>query len=119
MQAPPDAEPPALALVLMGELQRYRAHGGPVKPVAERFVRELDAAGVRIEPDVEARLAALARAPGPLDEAEQRWIRNQLPEIVRRLALLSPAPASNGSCPASPARSHDPPAPGWSSAGSP
>ena len=71
----------------MGELQRYRAHGGPIGPVARRFVEalaDLDDAG--ISPAVLERLAMLAQAPGPLDDADQRWIRTQLPEIVRQLA---------------------------------
>jgi len=80
----------------MGELQRYRAQGGPIGPVAQRFVRELDNAGVWIDRDVKVRLAALAHAPGPLDETDQRWIRHQLPEIVRQVAQVAPAPASNG-----------------------
>ncbi|MDY0963531.1 hypothetical protein [Massilia sp. CFBP9026] len=117
---PPDAGQPALAIYLMGELQRYRAHGGPVGALAQRFVLAIDAADdVRIAPDVMDRLAMLAQAPEALDDAELRWVRNQLPEIVRQIALVSPAPAWNGSSPASPARSHVPPAPGSWSAGSP
>ena len=116
----PDADQPALAIYLMGELQRYRAHGGPIGALVRRFVLAIGAADdVGIDPDVMARLAMLAQAPGALDDAALRWVRNQLPEIVRRVALISPAPAWNGSSPASPARSHAPPAPGSWSAGSP
>lgn len=116
----PDADQPELALYLMGELQRYRAHGGPIDAVARRFVLAIDAADeVGIAPDVMDRLALLAQAPEALDDAELRWVRNQLPEIVRQVASVSPAPAWNGSSPASPARSHAPPAPGSWSAGSP
>ena len=117
---PPDAGQPALAIYLMGELQRYRAQGGAIGALARRFVLAIDAADdVRIAPDVMDRLAMLAQAPGALDDAELRWVRNQLPEIVRQVALVSPAPAWNGSSPASPARSHVPPAPDSWSAGSP
>lgn len=109
----------------MGELQRYRAQGGPVGPVAQRFVSAIGDAGASygIGADVLDRMAALALAPEPLEEAALRWVRNQLPELVRRVALserdVSPAPAWNGSSPASPARSHAPPAPDSWSAGSP
>lgn len=117
---PPDAGQPALAIYLMGELQRYRAQGGAIGALARRFVLAIDAADdVRIAPDVMDRLAMLAQAPGALDDAELRWVRNQLPEIVRQVALVSPAPAWNGSSPASPARNHVPPTPGSWSAGSP
>ena len=89
---PPDVPPPALALYLMGELQRYRAQGGPIRPVAQRFVLALGAArGAGIAPDVLERLAGLAQAPEPLDDAERRWLHSQLPEIVRRIVLDSPA----------------------------
>lgn len=117
----PDADQPALAVYLMGELQRYRAQGGPVGPVAQRFVSAIGNAGAvyGIEAEVLERMAALALAPEPLEEAALRWMRNQLPEIVRRVVLFSPAPAWNGSFPASPARSHAPPAPDSWSAGSP
>lgn len=41
----PDADQPALAVYLMGELQRYRAQGGPVGPVAQRFVSAIGKTG--------------------------------------------------------------------------
>lgn len=109
----PDAYQPALAVYLMGELQRYRAQGGTVGPVAQRFVSAIGKTGAvyGIEADVLERMAALALAPEPLEEAALRWMRNQLPEIVRQVVLFSPAPAWNGSFPALPARSHAPPAP--------
>ena len=95
---------PALALVLMAELQRYRAQGGPLGPVAQRFVCELGAADdAGIAPDVVRRLAMLAQAR-ELNDADQRWIRSQLPEIVRRIVLPGPAPAVNRSCPLQGAR---------------
>lgn len=85
--------------MLMGELQRYRAQGGPLSVVVRRFVSEIDDAGAYIDHDVRERLAALAQAPGALDDAEQRWIRNQLPEIVRQIALLDAAPGGKRSIP--------------------
>lgn len=75
----------------MGELQRYRAQGGPIGAVAQRFVCELGDSGlVGISPDVIERLAMLAQAQAPLDEADQRWIRSQLPDIVREVAKSKP-----------------------------
>ena len=76
----------------MGELQRYRAQGGPIGAVAQRFVCELGDADLGgISPDVIERLAMLAQAQAPLDEADQRWIRSQLPDLVRKVALLAHA----------------------------
>lgn len=102
MEAPPDADPPALALVLMGELQRYRAQGGPIASVAQRFVYELDAAGARIDHEVRRRLAELGKARGTLEPADERWIRSQLPDIVRQVALLDLTSSAKGSMPGAP-----------------
>lgn len=86
----------------MDELQRYRALAQPAELVARSFVRAIEAAVVappadrrrvaaarfRIDAALLDRLAAQVDSPRALDEAELRWMRNVLPELVRQVARV-------------------------------